>query len=116
LLMTLPGMTEPIADASLDWIDPDKETRLLGAERDYYSSLANPYAPRNGPLHSIEELLLVRDVTPALLFGPDLNRNALVDGSEEPYTVMETYDNSGGMLNRGWAAYLTLDSAENNLR
>lgn len=116
LLMTLPGMTEPIADAILDWIDTDEDSRLLGAERDYYSSLPNPYAPRNGPLHSIEELLLVRDVTPALLFGPDLNRNALVDGSEEPYTAMETYDNSGGMLNRGWAAYLTLDSAENNLR
>ena len=36
-----------------------------------------PYAPRNGPLGSIEELLLVRGVTPALLFGADLNRNGV---------------------------------------
>jgi type II secretory pathway component PulK len=115
-LMTLPGMTEPIADAILDWLDPDDQTRQLGAERDYYSSLEMPYEPRNGPLGSIEELLLVRDVTPALLFGADLNRNAAIDGSEQSLTVIDNVDNSTGLLNRGWAAYLTLDSAESNLR
>jgi len=116
LLMTLPGMTETIADAILDWIDSDDEPRMLGAERDYYSTLNPPYAPRNGPLGSIEELLLVRDVTPALLFGPDLNRNSAIDGIEQPLTVIDNADNSLGLLNRGWAAYLTLDSAESNLR
>jgi type II secretory pathway component PulK len=116
LLMTLPGMTETIADAVLDWIDSDDEPRMLGAERDYYSTLNPPYAPRNGSLGSIEELLLVRDVTPALLFGPDLNRNSAIDGIEQPLTVIDNADNSTGLLNRGWAAYLTLDSAESNLR
>jgi len=116
LLMTLPGMTEPMAEAILDWIDSDNEPRMLGAEREFYSTLNPPYAPRNGPLGSIEELLLVRDVTPALLFGPDLNRNALVDPIEEPLAVIDNADNSTGLLNRGWSAYLTLDSAEANLR
>ena len=116
VLLTLPGMTESIADAILDWIDTDEEPRLLGAERDYYSSLDPPYAPRNGPLHSIEELLLVRDVTPALLFGADLDRNSLVAAAEEPFTIIDNVDNSAGTLNRGWAAYLTLDSAEKNVR
>jgi DNA uptake protein ComE-like DNA-binding protein len=116
LLMTLPGMTEPIADAILDWIDTDSDQRTLGAEQDYYSALSPPYAPRNGPLGSIEELLLVRDVTPAMLFGADLNRNALIEANEQPYTVIEGVDNTTGQLNRGWAAYLTLDSAESNLR
>ena len=116
LLMTLPGMTESIADAILDWIDPDDQPRQLGAERDYYSSLAAPYEPRNGALASIEELLMVRDVTPALLFGADLNRNAAIDGVEQPLTAIDNVDNSTGLLNRGWAAYLTLDSAESNLR
>jgi hypothetical protein len=55
-------------------------------------------------------------VTPALLFGADLNRNALIEASEEPFTVIEGVDNSSGTLNRGWAAYLTLDSAERNVR
>ena len=116
LLMTLPGMTEPIADAILDWIDPDNDQRTLGAEQDYYSSLAPPYAPRNGPLGSIEELLLVRDVTPALLFGADLNRNGMIEANEQPYTAIDGVDNSTGLLNRGWAAYLTLDSAEANAK
>jgi len=116
LLMSLPGMTEPIADAILDWIDADEEQRLLGAERDYYMSLNPPYAPRNGPLASLEELLLVRDVTPAMLFGADLNRNSVIEASEEPLTIIEGVDNLTGALNRGWAAYLTIDSAEKNVR
>ena len=116
LLMSLPGMTEPIADAILDWIDSDNDQRTLGAEQEYYSALSPPYAPRNGPLGSIEELLLVRDVTPAMLFGADLNRNSLIEANEQPYTVIEGVDNSTGLLNRGWAAYLTIDSAEANTR
>jgi DNA uptake protein ComE-like DNA-binding protein len=116
LLMTLPGMTETIADSILDWIDTDDEQRMLGAERDYYSTLDPPFEPRNGPLGSIEELLMVRDVTPALLFGADLDRNVAIDGVEQPLTVIDNADNSTGLLNRGWAAYLTVDSAETNLR
>jgi type II secretory pathway component PulK len=116
VLMTLPGMTEAIADAILDWLDSDSDPRLLGAEREYYSSLNPPYAPRNGPVGSIEELLMVRDVTPALLFGADLNRNTAIEANEEPLTAIDNVDNSAGTLNRGWAAYLTLDSAESNLR
>jgi DNA uptake protein ComE-like DNA-binding protein len=116
MLLSLPGMTESVADAILDWVDADEEPRLLGVERDYYSSLDPPYAPRNGPLGSLEELLLVRDVTPALLFGADLNRNSLVDASEQQYTAIDGVDNSTGSLNRGWAAYLTLDGAERNTR
>lgn len=115
LLMALPGMTESIADAILDWLDSDNDSRQLGAERDYYASLSHAYAPRNGPLGSIEELLLVRDVTPALLFGADLNRNGAIDGNEQNLVQIDNVDNSQGELNRGWAAYLTLDSAEANL-
>ncbi len=116
VLMTLPGMTEPIADAILDWIDADNEPRIVGAEQDYYSTLSPAYEPRNGPLGSIEELLLVRDVTPALLFGADLNRNGIVDPNEEPFRSIDNTDNTTGELDRGWAAYLTLDSAETNLK
>src|SRR5213078_1447855 len=43
LLMALPDMTEDIADAILDYIDPDDDARELGAEIDYYSSLDPPY-------------------------------------------------------------------------
>jgi DNA uptake protein ComE-like DNA-binding protein len=114
--MALPGMTEPLADAILDWIDTDDNPRAQGAEALDYSRMGYPYGPRNGPLHSIEELLLVRDMTPALLFGADLNRDGLVQAVETPLTAIVDADNSNRELDRGWAAYLTLDSAERNVR
>jgi hypothetical protein len=115
ILMGLPGMTEEIADAILDWIDEDDEPRQYGAEVDYYASLEPGYAPKNGPLETVEELLLVRGVTPWLLFGPDANRNGFLDPGEPSDMTFENADNSDGSMNRGWAAYLTLYSKESNL-
>ncbi len=108
LLMRLPEMTVEIADALLDWVDQDNLQRQYGAEKDYYEGLAEPYTPTNGPLSSLDELLLVRDVTPMMLFGEDVNRNGLMDDGEDL--------NGDGFLQRGWSAYLTLYSRESNLR
>ena len=70
-LMFLPGMTPSIADSILDWIDPDKTARTSGAELDYYRRAGLPYGPRNAVPVSLEELLLVRDVTRLVMFGND---------------------------------------------
>jgi len=115
VLMGLPGMTEDIADSILDWLDSDDQQREFGAEVDYYSSLTPGYAPKNGPLETVEELLLVKGVTPALLFGSDANRNMLADANEPDANNMGV-DNSDGSMTRGWSAYLTLWSLESNLR
>jgi general secretion pathway protein K len=56
-------------DSILDWRDPDDFYRLNGAENDYYQSLKEPYQCKNDHLDSIEELLLVRGVTPELFYG-----------------------------------------------
>ncbi len=117
LLMALPGMTEEIADAILDWLDEDDEPREFGAEADYYNRLQPPYQPKNGPLDSVEELLLVRGITPELLFGLDTNRNGMVDTHE--LSMRASGANTAALLNqpelqRGWAPYLTLYSAEKN--
>ncbi len=58
-----------IVDSILDWIDTDNLRRLNGAEDEYYLSLPVPYRARNAPLDTLEELLLVKGVTPAILFG-----------------------------------------------
>jgi type II secretory pathway component PulK len=115
LLMALPGMTEEIADAILDWLDEDDESREFGAEIDHYSGMVPPYAPKNGPLESIEELLLVRGVTPELLFGFDTNRNGTIDANEAAGNSVGDFDNSDGSLDLGWANYLTLFSLEKNM-
>jgi len=116
MLMALPGMREDIADAILDWMDLDDVSREYGAEDDVYASLSPPYATPMEPLKTLEELLLVRDVTPALFFGYDMNRNYLVDRSESNAPILIDADNSDGAMNCGWSAYLTASSKESNLR
>jgi type II secretory pathway component PulK len=115
MLMFLPGMTDEAADSILDWIDEDDEAREFGAEVDYYSTLPMPYAPKNAPLETVEELLLVKGVYPALLFGSDSNRNGVLDGNEPGPDALGIDDPDGSMV-RGWAGYLTLWSLESNLR
>jgi hypothetical protein len=116
LLMSLPGMTEDVADAILDWIDEDDDQREFGAEADFYSGMSPPYAPKNGNLDTVEELLLVRGMTPQLLFGGDGNRNFTLETSEQNTANSSGVDNSDGSMNCGWSAYLTLYSAETNLK
>ena len=111
LLMALPAMTEETADAIMDWIDTNDEPRDYGVEASYYTSQSPPYTCKNGPLESIEELLMVRGVTPELLFGLDDNHNGILDDTEA--------GNAGerGLapeMALGWANYLTLWSAERN--
>lgn len=55
---------ETITDSILDWLDDDDLHHLNGAEKDYYATLPDPYEPRNGPFESIEELTLVKGITP----------------------------------------------------
>lgn len=112
LLMTLPGMTIDVADAILDWLDADEEPRPFGAELEYYSTLPTPYAPKNGPIDSVEELLLVRGVTPQLLFGADANRNGVIDAAEQQAALVDV----GSVSSLGWAAFLTVHGQEANRR
>jgi type II secretory pathway component PulK len=105
ILMGLPNMTDDIANAILDWLDADDDPRQNGAESDYYLTLNPPYHAKNGPLDSLDELLLVRGVTPQLLYGNDRNRNGVLDPDE---------DDGSGAVNLGWAAYLTVYSRETN--
>ncbi|MFO8085326.1 MAG: type II secretion system protein GspK [Desulfobacterales bacterium] len=58
-----------IVDSILDWRDEDTLQRLNGAEDDYYLSLSEPYHAKNDDFESVEELLLVRGVTPEIFHG-----------------------------------------------
>jgi len=116
-LMALPGMTQAIAHSILDWLDADDIPRASGAEADYYASLPQSYQPRNGKLESIEELLLVRGVTPALLFGKDQNRDGSVSDSEASMAMVAggsntVTTNTVASLDLGWHVYLTIWSNE----
>lgn len=62
---------DQIVDSIQDWRDPNDSPRANGAESDYYSHLAVPYRARNGNLESINELLQIRGMSPALFHGAD---------------------------------------------
>jgi general secretion pathway protein K len=64
-----PESADTIVDAILDWKDADKLHRLYGAEDDYYESLPQPYQAKNADFETLEELLLVKGVTAANLYG-----------------------------------------------
>ena len=53
-----------ITDSILDWIDTNDLTHINGAEDGYYGSLPSSYKAKDAPFSSIEELALVRGVTP----------------------------------------------------
>ena len=72
-LFQLLEVKEDPTDAILDWIDTDDDTRSKGAESDYYGGLTTPYACKNGPMDSINELLLIAGITPELFFDCNLD-------------------------------------------
>lgn len=57
-----------LADAILDWIDPDDLRRAQGAEAEAYGG--GHTLPRNGPIPVLDELRHVRGMSPELLYGP----------------------------------------------
>ena len=54
-----------------DWRDGDSNHGLDGAENDYYEDLPEPYLCKNGTLENLEELLLIKGVTPELYHGTE---------------------------------------------
>jgi general secretion pathway protein K len=71
----LEGEARDIAvDSILDWRDPDDFIRVNGAENEYYQSLKEPYDCKNGNFDSVEELLLVRGITPELFYGKKIKK------------------------------------------
>lgn len=74
-----------LLDAIKDWLDPDSEVTGNGAENAFYASLPEPYACKNGPLDSLEELLRVRGMTRELFHGredrPGISACLTLEGS-----------------------------------
>jgi hypothetical protein len=109
MLLKLPGMTDEIADSIIDWRDTDEQVSATGAESEYYQSLQPPYQCKNGPFETVEELLLVKGMTPELLYGMDVNHNGLLD-EEEVAAVGGTVPTSegGAPSPRGLLPFVTI--------
>jgi type II secretory pathway component PulK len=69
---------EELIDSFNDWRDADDQANLSGAESDYYSRLEPPYKARGrdgkeASLDTIDELLLIKGFTHAILHGGPLD-------------------------------------------
>ncbi len=58
-----------LIDGFMDWTDAGDEHRLNGAEEDdaYYKDQG--YKPKNAPLDTVDEILLIKGFTPAIVYG-----------------------------------------------
>jgi type II secretory pathway component PulK len=64
------GLSQDHADTIIDWVDIDDSRFPYGAESsDYYLNLDNPYKAKNGAMDSIDELLLIKGITPEIFYG-----------------------------------------------
>ncbi len=113
-LLGLWYMTEEIAEAIIDWRDNDDNPQTGGVEGGYYENMPFRYTIRNGPFRTIRELLLVKDVTPELLYGEDTNFNGQLDYNERDGDKSPPADDGDDELDEGWIAHLTCYSYDTN--
>jgi type II secretory pathway component PulK len=115
-LQSLPGdLEQNVADAITDWRNTTSKATSDGAETDYYQSLTEPYECKNASYETVEELLLVEGVTPAVLWGNgqnvvDMNRDGVLSAPERQasgFNSQFTGAQSGGIDGRGIYNYLT---------
>ncbi len=114
-LANLPLLDVEQVDCLLDYRDQDHDPRPLGAEQDYYDQLPRPYLIRNGPLGSLEEILLVKGFTAAMVYGEDYNLNGLLERNEDDAEDSFPPDDADGVLDRGLMGTATVWSYERNV-
>lgn len=112
VLMMLPRLYGEDAAAIIDWRDSDISLTAGGAESEFYLTLPDPYQCKNGPLETVEELLLIRGMLPEILYGEDTNRNGVLDENENDADESYPPDNNDGTLDRGIYDLVTVYSSE----
>ena len=64
------GLPMDYADTIKDWVDIDDTRSPYGAESsDYYLTLPSPYNAKNAAMDSIDELLMIKGITPEIFYG-----------------------------------------------
>ena len=129
LLITLnvpEDLQKAIAAAIVDWIDSDGEPSDGGddqefgdeeSEAQYYNpdqdldeieSIGADYVCKNADFDIVEELLMVKFVTPLIFYGEDLNNNRELDENERDGDISPPPDNEDGDLQIGLKDFVTV--------
>jgi general secretion pathway protein K len=64
-----PEKVAEIVESIKDWLDKDEDVTGSGAENTHYATLEKAYPCKNGPLDCIEEILMIKGITPELFYG-----------------------------------------------
>lgn len=104
-LFELLELDSDLIDPIIDWLDPDDRARPFGAEDPEYLDLSPSYPCKDGPLATIEELLLVKGMTEEILYG-----NKEKKGLANYLTV-----HSDGKVNINTASSLVLQSLSDKI-
>ena len=102
MLMNLPGMTNDLAAAIVEW-------RTSAGAPPSTDSVSKQAA-----FESVEELALVQGATREILYGEDANMNGVLDPNEDDSSTNLPDDNGDGKLDPGILEYLTVFSRESN--
>ncbi|HPV41851.1 MAG TPA: general secretion pathway protein GspK [Spirochaetota bacterium] len=64
------GLPMDFADIIHDWVDIDEQRMPYGAEsQDYYQTLKPGYNSKNNTMDSVDEMLMLKDMTPEIYYG-----------------------------------------------
>ena len=102
--------SDPVAivNSVKDWLDSgddDATTGLSGAESSYYEDLEPPYKSRNGPILDLNDLLLIKGITPKLFYG-----NEQTPGMAAYMTVYGMAMGAGTSFN--WPGRININTAD----
>src|SRR5262249_8690043 len=105
MLQSLPNIDPTFAANIISWRTND--TSSGGAGWEQYMMLSPPYAPKQQPFETTDELRLVYDADVDTLVGEDPNRNGVLDPNE-------TDANRNSQSDPGILEYVTVYSHEPN--
>ncbi|RJP64058.1 MAG: general secretion pathway protein GspK [Candidatus Abyssobacteria bacterium SURF_17] len=95
-LFELLELDPSLVEAVIDWIDTNDQEEPFGAENAYYETLDPPILCKNGPLDSVEELLLIKGFDKTILYGdeekPGLAKFVTVFGDSQGLVNINTAD------------------------
>ncbi len=113
-LLALPEMTEPLADAILDWRNsrhkPTTLNNLDGADES--TPLGIRLSGRR--FETIRELALVDGMNAEILYAEDVNLNGHLETNENDGDAREPDDDKNDILKRGLLSYVTVYSFDRN--
>ena len=98
-----PDFIDPICD----WLDSNTDAGPTGAEDAYYAELSPPYPCKDGPLSSLEELLLVKGMTEEILYGTEEKKGLI--------HYLTIYSSEEGKININTASAEVLQSLSEDI-